>query len=427
MERTTAKPTLGCGVCARKRRMGSMEKQEIYQLIAEAKTALLPTHDDPEIRKVIATVKTVVTEDASRQYQKYAKLLFSYQESEQEGGKKISKNIDFSISADVVKSNVKSAGTKATLRKYARSVRHVAIHELHRLIKLVDDAQRSGDWEKVSVIVTDPSFKVLTELCKILPADYFEGWTPAAKYIKKDKNGDLKKNKNGEVIKPLDRPNSKKRSLAKLPKDWCEQMLALSKGQYRLPMLTCMLTGCRPHEVEKGMVFKKFGSVLAVHIKGAKVTAYAGQKSRTLQLPDNELKTELLKMLRFDEKGVAIVKVKYGNSITTHMRNLGQTLWPRRKESLTVYTARHAMASACKQAIFEGADPDLASKILGHIVDKTLSYYGNRYQAGGVNIVPTAVKVPKDVRHKSKERNIARRSNNKIPRIRSKIKFQPTF
>ena len=165
-----------------------MDKQEIYQLIAEAKKALLPTQADPEIRKEIATVDTVVTEDANRQYQKYAKLLFSHQNITDKK-KKISKDIDCSIDPEVVIKNVKSAGTKATLRKYARSVRHVAIHELHRLIKLADGAQRLGDWEKVNVIVTSPDFKTLTELSKILPADYLaerkplDEWKPGEKYI----------------------------------------------------------------------------------------------------------------------------------------------------------------------------------------------------------------------------------------------------
>lgn len=72
-----------------------------------------------------------------------------------------------------------------------------------------------------------------------------------------------------------------------------------------------------------------------------------------------------------------IVKVTHGNSVTTHLREAGKKLWTGRKESISAYSARHAIASDCKKAIADGADPDLASQVLGHIVDKTASYYGS--------------------------------------------------
>lgn len=410
-----------------------MTREEIYQLIADAKTALLPPQTDLEKTKrypsrlAAATVQTAVSEKADQQYQKYAKLLFSFQEIKDENKKKISKDIDFCINADVVKCNVKSAGTKATLRKYARSVRHVAIHELHRLLKLVEGAQRAGDWEKVGVIATDPSFKTLTELSKTMPIDYFEGWKPAEKYIRKDKNGDLKRNKNGEVIKPLDRPNSKKRSLGKLPKDWRELMAETSTGQYRIPMIVALLTGCRPEELVNGVLLAKIKEGLYVRIKGVKVGENAGQEYRAFKLANHPLTTELLDMMNNMNKIKIKVIVKNGNSVTTHMRNTAEKIWPKRVQSVTLYTARHGMAADCKSAIVNGADPDLVSKVLGHCVDKTASFYGNRFQGGGIDVVPSDVHATRQVRHKSKDRNEKRRANNKVPSRKSKIKLQPAF
>ena len=55
------------------------------------------------------------------------------------------------------------------------------------------------------------------------------------------------------------------------------------------------------------------------------------------------------------------------------MREVGMKLWPRRKENITAYTIRHAMAADCKAAITQGADPNLVSQVLGHVVDKTAS------------------------------------------------------
>ena len=402
------------------------DREEIYQLIAVAKKALLPSHANPEIEKVIATVETVVTEDSNRQYQKYAKLLFSHQNITNKKKKKISKDIDCSIDPEVVINNVKSAGTKATLRKYARSVRHVAIHELHRLIKLVDGAQRLGDWEKVNVIVTNPSFKTLTELSKILPVDYFDGWNPAEKYIKRDKNGDVKKDRNGNDVKPASRPNSKKSSLSHLPNDWRELMAAKSTGKNRVPMMVAMLTGCRPAELESGVEIESVKDSLYVKIIGVKVKENAGQEYRRFKLAKHLLTMELLAIMKSDNATLLKVKVEKGNSVTTHMRSVAKKIWPRRKRSVTVYTARHAMAADCKAAIGLGADPDLVSQVLGHIVDKTASYYGNRFQAGGKSVTPSEVIVPKLIKHKVKTRNQERLMNNQIPsRVKTKKYTRP--
>lgn len=99
------------------------------------------------------------------------------------------------------------------------------------------------------------------------------------------------------------------------------------------------------------------------------------------------------------------VAVNHGNSLTTHLRSKAKALWPARKESITTYSARHALAADCKKAIHDGADPDLVSQVLGHVVDKTASYYGSISQSGGISVAPTDVVVPKGIRHKAKERN----------------------
>ena len=73
------------------------------------------------------------------------------------------------------------------------------------------------------------------------------------------------------------------------------------------------------------------------------------------------------------------------------------------------------MAAACKAAIAGGADPDLVSQVLGHIVDETASYYGNRFQSGGRNIVPSDIKVTKAIKHKQRTRIEARKLGGEIP------------
>lgn len=349
-----------------------MTREEIYRLINEAKAALKPTHDDA------ATIKTKVTIDAHHQYLKIAKRIF---------GENANGHVIFPQQALAVCEKIRKSKSKATLRIYARAVRHVSLSLLDGLIKVADTAQRAGNWPNVEFIVSQPQFTALTTLAKLMPSDYSNDWQPQKKR------------------------KSKKTSLSKLPKDWRELMAANSSGQYRVPMIIALLTGVRPEELEKGVMVKLLDNSLYVHIKGAKVKENAGQPYRQFKLANHSLTDELIGLMNSENQTDILVKVDNGNSVTTHMRAVGKKIWPKRKESITCYTARHAMAAECKQAIFEGADTDLASQVLGHVVDKTASYYGNRFQSGGVSVVPPEIRVPKEIKHKSAARNSNRKES----------------
>lgn len=178
-------------------------------------------------------------------------------------------------------------------------------------------------------------------------------------------------------------------------------------GQFRIPAIVALLTGCRPAELEKGVLIERVGDHLYATIQGAKVTKKAGQKQRRFRIADHPVTNLLIDiMTKSDETRDAMtVKVECGNSVTTHMRSVGKKLWPGRKETITVYTAQHAMAADCKAVIHEGADPDLVSQVLGHVVDKTASYYGARFQSGGISVAPSKVVVPSEIKQKVRERN----------------------
>ena len=357
-----------------------LERQEIYRLLAEAKEALKPSHDDA------ATVNTTVTKDAQQQYTKIAKRIIGVSDD----GKVI-----FPCSAEPIISSVKESKTKSTLRKYARAIRHVSILMLSMLIKNADTAQRSGNWKEVEKIVSLPEFCALVGLAKLMPADYGLNWI-----AEKPRKG-------------------KKSSIKRLPLDWREQMAAKSKGQYRIPMIVCLLTGCRPIETTYGVILKVINDVLYVRLKGAKVKENAGQEYRILKVSAHPLTTELIKIINQTGQDSFLVKAKVANSVSTHMRNVAKKLWPRRKESITVYSARHAMAADCKQAVFDGGDPDLVSKVLGHTVDKTASYYGTRSQSGGNSVAPSDVKVPKEIKHKTSNRNASRSKPSQKNKLRT--------
>ena len=366
-----------------------MTREEIYKLIADAKQALKPANQDA------ANVNTKVTGKAQVQYIKDVARIF--------GRNPDNKKITLPKDAHLIIQIVQQSKKITTLRKYARSVRHASINNLNEHLNKIEEGQRCGNWLKVEKIVSTPEFKALTDLSGMLPADYRENWAPTIKR------------------------KSKKTSLSRLPKDWREKMVEKSEGQFRIPMMIAFLSGVRPEELQKGVQVKLFNNCLYVHIKGAKVKENAGQEYRQFKLAYHPLTDLLIKLLKENGQSEMLVKVDKGNSVTNHMRAVGKKIWPKRKESITAYTARHAMAADCKSAIVNGADPDLVSKVLGHCVDKTASFYGNRFQSGGTSVVPSDVQVPKAVRQKSKERNERRRTDNKVPSRKRKINFRPTF
>lgn len=366
-----------------------MDRQAIYDRIKAAKAALIPTHTDG------ATVNTVTSADAASQYEKTVRNLFG---TDPATGKLIAPRNPASVIAAV-----QTAGTVATLRKRARSVRYAALKALSALLKLADRAHRAGDWHEVERIVSLNSFHVFTVLAQMMPTDYRQGWEPKR------------------------RRHGKKGSLLKLPKDWREQMADKVHGQFRIPAIVALLTGCRPAELEKGVLIERVGDHLYATIHGAKVTDKAGQKQRRFRIADHPVTSLLMDIMASsdEERDVMTVKVECGNSVTTHLRSVGKKLWPGRKETITVYTARHAMAADCKAAIHDGADPDLVSKVLGHVVDKTASYYGARFQSGGMSVAPTEVVVPKAIKQKVRARDHQRAVERGL--LKTKVYSQITY
>jgi integrase len=347
-----------------------MDRQAIYDRIKAAETAQISKHPDA------ATVDTIVTEKAAIQYQKAVRNIFG---TDHGTGQLIMPTNPAQIVAKVQE----KAGTVSTLKKYARSVRYAALMALSKLLNKADAAQCTGNWHEVERIVSSDIFHAYTVLSQMLPADYRIGWKP-----KRKRHG-------------------KKSSISKLPEDWREQMAKQVHGQFRIPSMVALLTGCRPAEVEKGVLIERIDGALYATIKSAKHTVKAGQEQRRFRIADHPVTKMLMDFM--DESNETrhkkLVEVIHGNSLTTHLRAAARKLWPERKESITTYSTRHAISADCKKAIYDGADPDLASKVLGHIVDKTSSYYGALLQSGGISVAPTDVTVPQEVRHKVRERN----------------------
>jgi integrase len=353
-----------------------MDRQEIFERIKDAKAALKSTHPDA------ASVDTETNSKSTAQYEQTVRNLFG---KCPDTGKIILPTDPATVIAEVHK----RAGTLSTLRKYARSVRYAALKLLNHNLKRADQAQRAKNWAEVERIVSSPEFNAYTVLSAMMPTDYRNNWKPERKR------------------------KGKKSSLRNLSADWREQLANAVHGKYRNAAIVTILTGCRPAELQMGITITHKDGQLYASINGAKVTKKAGQETREFRIANHPVAKILMQIMDESDEthDQIIVKVDRGNSVTTHIRATAKKLWPKHKESITVYSLRHAMAADCKKAKQNAedtgvdVDEDLVSKVLGHCVDKTASYYGSISQSAGNSVAPMGVVVPKVIKQKVSARN----------------------
>lgn len=372
-----------------------MERQEIFERIKAAKAALKPVHPDA------ASVATVTNSKSTAQYEQTVRNLFG---KCPDTGKIILPTDPAIVIAEVHK----RAGTLSTLRKYARSVRYAALKLLHHSLKQADLAQRANNWKEVERIVSSPELHAYTVLSAMMPTDYRENWRPERKR------------------------KGKKSSLRNLPINWREQLANEVHGKYRNAAIVSILTGCRPAELQMGITITRKDGELYASIKGAKVTEKAGQEMREFRIANHPVADVLMQIMDSSDEthDQIIVKVDSGNSVTTHIRASAKKLWPKHNQSITAYSLRHAMAADCKKAMQDAedagidVDEDLVSKVLGHCVDKTKSYYGSTSQSAGKSVAPMGVVVPKVIKQKVSARNKQRANKRGLLKKDAKMGFK---
>lgn len=177
---------------------------------------------------------------------------------------------------------------------------------------------------------------------------------------------------------------SKKRSLAGLPDEW-RQTLAARLPKYRLPFLVAAASGCRPDELEKGVLLSIQDEGIRIHIQGAKVTGKAGQPDRTIKVImdgiDGSISSQIAAAIN---GGVDGVKIESGKLFSGAVRDAGRREWPNKKTDLSAYSLRHQFSADLKGA---GFSPIEIASLMGHVTTKTASYYGDSKQArGGLQI-----------------------------------------
>ncbi len=190
--------------------------------------------------------------------------------------------------------------------------------------------------------------------------------------------------------------HSKKYDVAKLPKDWRSQIFVATKPRTdavsKLSAAVAMLwaTGCRPVELQAGILVSLVDGVLNVHIKGAKHgeiknaegTFDRGLEWRKLKInPDLNEATKYLARIVQDGKEHNIEYNK--NSIRTRINELGRVIQTKKKGLISVspYTFRHAMGSDVKSC--DSMTDEQKSQIMGHLSCDSLHSYGRRRHGGG--------------------------------------------
>lgn len=123
---------------------------------------------------------------------------------------------------------------------------------------------------------------------------------------------------------------SKRSALKGLPSDWRERICNFNlESKYRLPMLVAALTGCRPSELEKGILVRLKkpehikGFIVEFEVSGAKVSDQKGQEVRRITyVPDdkNRLLNDFLSSINLFENSEFQISVK--NSANFSKRSL---------------------------------------------------------------------------------------------------------
>ncbi|UIP20261.1 site-specific integrase [Achromobacter deleyi] len=175
------------------------------------------------------------------------------------------------------------------------------------------------------------------------------------------------------------RRRSKRADLPKLPPGWREELSTQFYGSsYESAYLVMALTGCRPAELESGVVVRREDSEVTFTIRGAKVKEQQGQPLRTVSYdllePCHPLLARMAELLQPGTNADSVTVSANKVAFTSAMRRSGKKAWPNLRVETTPYLLRHALASDWKN--LRRWDDDQISSMLGHCVSKTSSTYG---------------------------------------------------
>lgn len=197
---------------------------------------------------------------------------------------------------------------------------------------------------------------------------------------------------------------SKRYSLGRLAPGWRESIfLSLCSERLKSAVAILTATGCRPSELELGIVVKAIpDGRLWIGIRGTKVDIdrQRGQPLRIIYVDSKTPWGEYLREQALSAGGAQLVKYD-AEGVSQRLREKSRELWPRRSSLVSAYSYRHYIGRSMKES---GLPAEEISKTLGHASDLAQSYYGRaggaKKTAGKHGIMKTIVK--NKIRHSPK-------------------------
>ena len=195
---------------------------------------------------------------------------------------------------------------------------------------------------------------------------------------------------------------SKKTGLGKLVKieNWEKKLFEKCSSKHQNALAVSLLSGCRPAEIESGVVIKRDDSGnLILTIRGAKLSEIRGQETRELSIsPDHFAAKHLLAQI---ENGQEMVISSNAKCMSDAVRQAGKRAFPRLRVGVSPYSIRHAVASQLKAS---GIDADAVAMTLGHAATASQSAYGRAHYsgAGGSPLAIVGVSASRAVRDTAK-------------------------
>jgi len=198
--------------------------------------------------------------------------------------------------------------------------------------------------------------------------------------------------------------HSKKNGLGKLVKieNWQEKLFEKMSEKHQNAFAISLLSGCRPAEIEGGVVVKKDESGnLILTIKGAKLSEIRGQEQRELSIsPDHFAARHLLAQLD-NAPEMTLTVSSNAKAFSDATRQAGKRAFPKLKIGVSPYSIRHAVASELKAS---GVDANAVAMTLGHAATASQSAYGRAHHGnrGGASLAIVGVSASRAVRDTAK-------------------------
>lgn len=213
------------------------------------------------------------------------------------------------------------------------------------------------------------------------------------------------------------KPKSSKRKilsqLNKVDPTWRETIIS-RMPKYRVPLLVMAISGCRPAELQRGVVVELGHDVIRFTINGVKVTDHSGQLKRNLEVSINSKLGEMLARELRSGNVTNPVKIENALNLTTAIRSAGKRAYPKLKGTVTSYCFRHQCAADWKSQSDGSDDSNLKiSMALGHRADHTKQYYGYQQQGGSGVLFPQSVAATSQVKSKNKLQSLLAIRNRK--------------